>query len=449
MAIVKELRKNRAKAVQDARSLVEKANKEKRKLSAEERQQFDKHMDEANGLKTQIEEAEQELRSIETLETHEREIAQNPGRRTHPEQPRGDRNGPADDEGRRRVARWSLPSGRSRQIPIGGPTAARDYREAYRRYLAAGARSATLIERSADPSERRDLVADSDVAGGYMVAPMQMATGLIKFLDDQVFVRQFATVIPVTNSQNLGAASLDADPDDGEWTSELSVGSADTAMKFGRRELNPTLCSKEIKLSRKLLRLSSGIEQLVIERLGYKFAITMEKQFLTGDGANKPLGLFVAHNSGIPTSRDYSTGNSATAIAADNLIGMKYQLKAAYRMRPSTRWMFSRQAMLQIALLKDGNGQYLWRQGLVTGEPDTIVGIPVAESEYVPNTFTTGKYVGILGDLSYYWIAEAVGLDIQRLEELYAKTNQVGLIGRMEADAMPVLAEAFVRCKLG
>ena len=445
-AIVKELRQKRVKAVADARKIFEKAEKEKRSMSAEERGEFDKFMKEAGDLKDQIAEAESELRALEELTAHEREIRENPGRRTHPDQPRGDDQ---DQPGRRRVMRWKVASGQTRQITMGGPTAAAQYRDAYRTFLASGRAAGKLIARGEDPQERRDLQADADTTGGYLVAPMQMVGQMIKFLDDQVFIRQLATVHPVTTAQSLGAVSLDADPDDGEWTSEIATGDADTNMSFGRRELNPTLCSKEIKISRKLLRLSADVERLVLERLGYKFAVTMEKQFMTGDGAAKPLGLFVAHNSGIPTSRDMATGNSTTNIAADNLIRCKYLLKAGYRSRPTTRWIFHRDAMLQIALLKDGNGQYLWRQGLAGGEPDTVANIPVIESEFAPNTFTTGKYVGLLGDLSYYWIAEALGLDFQRLDELYAKQNKVGLIGRMEADAMPVLAEAFVRVQLG
>ncbi len=66
-------------------------------------------------------------------------------------------------------------------------------------------------------------------------------------------------------------------------------------------------------------------------------------------------------------------------------------------------------------------------------------------SEYVPNTFTTGQYVGLLGDMSFYWIADAIELQIQRLVELYAEQNQTGFIGRLESDAMPVLEEAFSR----
>ena len=38
---------------------------------------------------------------------------------------------------------------------------------------------------------------------------------------------------------------------------------------------------------------------------------------------------------------------------------------------------------------------------------------------------------------------------MQRLAELYAETNQIGIIARAATDAMPVLEEAFVRVKLG
>ena len=75
-------------------------------------------------------------------------------------------------------------------------------------------------------------------------------------------------------------------------------------------------------------------------------------------------------------------------------------------------------------------------------------GLQFFMSEYVPNTFTTGKYVGILGDFSFYWIVDALNLEVQRLDELYAATNQIGFIGRMETDGMPVLEEAFVRVAL-
>ncbi len=88
------------------------------------------------------------------------------------------------------------------------------------------------------------------------------------------------------------------------------------------------------------------------------------------------------------------------------------------------------------------------RGGVRAGEPDRLLNLPVAMSENAPNTLTTGLYVGILGEFSNYWIADALDMQVQRLTELYAETNQTGFIGRMESDGMPVLAEAFVRVKL-
>jgi HK97 family phage major capsid protein len=101
-----------------------------------------------------------------------------------------------------------------------------------------------------------------------------------------------------------------------------------------------------------------------------------------------------------------------------------------------------------VAKLKTGAGEYIWRESVRAGEPDLLLGLPTYMSEYAPSTFTNGLYVGILGDFSNYWIADALSMDMQRLDELYAATNQVGFIGRMESDGMPVLEEAFVRVKL-
>ena len=58
------------------------------------------------------------------------------------------------------------------------------------------------------------------------------------------------------------------------------------------------------------------------------------------------------------------------------------------------------------------------------------------------------KDLALIGDLSYYWIADAMNLEIQVLVERYADTNQNGYIGRQEVDGMPVLEEAFVRLKM-
>lgn len=294
--------------------------------------------------------------------------------------------------------------------------------------------------------ELRALQADSDVAGGFMTTPQQFVNRLIKAIDNQVFIRQWATSNPVTTAQSLGMPYLANDPDDADWTSELGTGNLDSAMSFGKRELFPHPLAKRIKISNKLLRLNPDVEQLAIDRLSYKFAVSFEKAGMTGNGANRPLGVFTASADGVSTGRDVSTDNTTTAFTADGLKNAKYTLKGAYW--PRAKWVFHRDAVKMLAKLKDAENRYLWQSSVQLGQPDMLEGIPLFTSEYAPNTFTAGLYVGILGDFSYYHIADALDFGMQRLNELYAETNQTGFIGRLESDGMPVLEEAFVRVKL-
>jgi HK97 family phage major capsid protein len=271
---------------------------------------------------------------------------------------------------------------------------------------------------------------------------------LIIGLDEAVYVRQISTVLPLTSAESVGVPTLDTDPDDPTWTSELSIGNEDTSMATGKRNLHPHPLAMLLKVSKTLLRRSAiPAEQLVRDRLTFKFSVAQEKGFLTGHGAVQPLGVFTASANGISTGRDVSTDNTTTAITADGLINAKYSLASQYLMSANLRWIFHRTAVRNIRKLKDGNGQYLWQAGL-GGTPDSILEVPYIMSEYAPSTFTTGQYVGIIGDFRWYWIAESLRFELQRLDELYAATNQVGFIGRLEADGMPVLEEAFARVKL-
>jgi HK97 family phage major capsid protein len=131
---------------------------------------------------------------------------------------------------------------------------------------------------------------------------------------------------------------------------------------------------------------------------------------------------------------------------ADEFIDLKYALKPQYHQR--ARWLLHRDVLKVLRKLKTADGDYLWSRGLAMDRPDTILEVPYLLSEYAPNTLTTGKYVALLGDLSFYWIADSLEMTIQVLLEKYALTNETGYIANMEVDAMPVLADAFVRLKL-
>ena len=224
--------------------------------------------------------------------------------------------------------------------------------------------------------------------GGAFIPPTQFANELIKFVDDATVVRKLATVYTVKGAGSLGFPVWDADPADADWTSELATGSVDSTAATGLRELKPLPIAKVVKLSRKLLRHSViNAETLIRDRLGYKFAITQEKGFLTGNGATAPLGLFTASSQGISTSRDVSQDNTTTAITADGLIECFFNLKSQYQEKAT--WLFHRTAVKNIRKLKDSTNNYLLVPSNNAGAPDSLLGRPLVQSEYVPNTFTT------------------------------------------------------------
>lgn len=444
MATVKrinELREQRAKLVADARAIHEKGLGEKRELSAEERTSY-------TNLLSEVDKLGETIKNEERLLELERETANERVQRGDVERPQGTPMGEPESEELRRFNLRIIRSG-PRDLAAGEITRYQELRNqalrapafnAYRNYLAYGLNGMR-------PEEARDLQMGIDTTGGFTVPPEQFVADLIRKIDDYTFIRGLATKYPVTKAQDLGVPSLEQNPADADWTTELATGTDDTAMQFGKRAFAPHPLAKLIKISNKLLRASViDLEELVQDRFMYKFGITEEKAFLTGSGAQQPLGLFTASSNGISTDRDVSAGNTTTTIGADGLINAFYNLKAPYRR--VAQWLFHRSAILQLMTLKDGDGQYLWRTGLTAGTPDMILGRPVMESEYVPNTFTTGLYVGIIGDFSKYWIADALDMQIQRLSELFAQTNQTGFIARMELDGMPVLEEAFVRLQL-
>lgn len=415
-AKLRELLDEKNRLVTGQRAVLDTADKEKRALTTEEQTNYDAAMKHVADIGTRI---DNELRLMEAEQNTLKlaaELATRQGGETQQRQ---------QDTGAQ-PTRYARP----------------EYRKAWDRWL-------THRNEQLTPEEHRDLQQDAAVSGGYLVAPEEFVNTLIKFVYDMVYVRQLATVQMVRGAQSLGVPSLDADIADADWTTELATGSEDTALAFGKREFKPHPVAKRIKISNKLLRNSTmGPEAIVRDRMGYKFGITQEKAFLTGSGAGQPLGLFTAAASGISTARDISAGNTATAIQFDGLIAAKYKLKAQYQQSPRTRWMFHRDAVGNIAKLKDGVGQYIWQPSQQLGQPDRLLAIPVLMSEYVPNTFTTGLYVGLIGDLSFYWIVDNLEMQVQRLIELYAETDQTGFIGRLESDGMPVLEEAFARVKL-
>ena len=405
-----KMKRDRFSLVTQARELLDKAEVAKRELSGEETTQYEALMADVDKRTAEID-REVKLQEIE-------------GRMKEISEPAAAKKEPVVEQ----------------KSDKKGKFATDEYRNAFAGFVRGGLKGVS-------PEEYRALAADQDIYGGFIVTPEQFINQLLMAVDNAVVIRTLATKFSVPNATSLGVPTLDNDPSDPVWTSEILTGTEDSTMSFGKRELFPHPLAKKIKVSQKLLRQAlQGADALVRDRLSYKFAVVEETAFMTGNGVDQPLGIFTASANGISTTYDVSTGNTATSIQSDGLIEAKYALKGQYW--AAARWLFHRDAIKQIRKLKTGEGDYIWQPGISAGTPDRILEIPYLISEYAPNTFSASSYVGILGDFSKYWIADALDMAIQRLDELYAETNQVGFIGRLECDGMPVMGEAFRRVKL-
>jgi HK97 family phage major capsid protein len=101
-----------------------------------------------------------------------------------------------------------------------------------------------------------------------------------------------------------------------------------------------------------------------------------------------------------------------------------------------------------------GTGDFLWQPGLQAGLPAMILDFPYELSTSYPtgldanDAYEDNALVATIGDYSFYWIVDSSQMEIQRLDELYAETNQVGFIGRKETDGMPVKNDAFRHLKI-
>jgi HK97 family phage major capsid protein len=398
----KELREQLSKLVSDMRKIYDAASSEKRDLSADENVNY-------QNLESEVEKLEARIDRADSLEKREKELSQ--------VDPDADRSGGYGSAAKSEGA----------------------HKAAFRNYLRGGFRSMA-------PDQIRTLTQGTGSQGGYLVPDEQFVEALLKKADDACFIRKLATKYVINGAKAGGIPSLATDFTDCDWTTELLTGSANDLV-FAKRTMTPNALAKRVKISNVLLNNSpTDPEALVIDRLVQIFAITEEKAFLTGNGTGKPLGLFTASASGVSTGRDVSTGNTATAVTFDGLIEAQETIKEVYQAKAG--WLISRALKKMARKLKDSQNQYIWEPSTVVGAPSTLLGSPVYTSEFVPATFTTGLYVGIYGDFSYYGIVDSLEQKIQRLDELYAETNEVGFIGRRELDGQPLLEEAFARIKL-
>ena len=151
------------------------------------------------------------------------------------------------------------------------------------------------------------------------------------------------------------------------------------------------------------------------ERIGRKTAV----DYTTGSGASGPKGIVTAATLG-------KTATGSTALTADEIFDLVHSVDPAYR--TGAGFMLHDNIVLYLRKLKDGEGRYLWQNGMSEGVPDRLVGYPLTISQEMASAMTTGQKVLLFGQLGKYKIRRVNAARMYRLEERYRDTDQDGFI---------------------
>lgn len=272
----------------------------------------------------------------------------------------------------------------------------------------------------------------TDSEGGYVV-PESFETKIVELLQSANPFRPLSNVIKTASDRNIPVESSV-----GTFAyvaEEGAFGTSDPA--FARVVLGSHKSGGIVKVSEELLQDAFfNLETYLSNVAGRRFATLEESSFCTGNGTTAPEGVFTPTYSGNVTGAVSATA----AITADDLIDTFHSLGRPYRQNAT--WIMHDDAVKIIRKLVDSNGQYIWQPGLVAGAPDTIFNRPVIVSTAATAPAVDAKSI-ILGDLSYYTIADRSGISAQKLNELYAANGQVGYKFTARNDAKVVLSDAF------
>jgi len=250
--------------------------------------------------------------------------------------------------------------------------------------------------------------------GGYLVDAQTSAT-IQSALKSSASLRQVANVV------NVEATSYDVLVDHTDvghgWANETSVSETGTPT-IDRITIPLHELSALPKASQRLLDDSAfDVESWLAGRIADKFARAEAASFITGNGVDKPTGILThtAVDNDVWTWGNLGyvpTGTDGDFGSADAIIDLVYALGATYR--ANAAFVMNSKTAGAVRKLKDGDGRFLWSDGLAAGEPARLMGYPVLIAEDMPD-IASGADAIAFGDFAAgYTVAERPDLRILR-----------------------------------
>lgn len=287
-----------------------------------------------------------------------------------------------------------------------------------------------------DERVRAALEEGTGSAGGYTVPAVLMPEFIDKLRAQTRFVQAGARTV-VLDTLETKIARVDSDPV-AAWRAE-NTDVAESDPTFGIVTLEAKSLAVLVKVSIELLQDSVNIDEILQTVLINAMALELDRAAFFGSGTgNQPLGLF-----NISGMNSVSMGaNGAAPSSYDPLIDAIYELEVDNAGAPSAAVFHPRTAKT-FRKLKDSQNNPLQI-------PDVVKTLPMLTTTSVPINQTQGTSNDcssiITGDFSQAMLGIRQQLVIQRLDQTFAKSLQVGFLASLRADVAFAHPESF--CKI-
>lgn len=185
--------------------------------------------------------------------------------------------------------------------------------------------------------------------------------------------------------------------------------------------------SKPVLVSNVLLQDSAfNLESILANMLAERIARILATHLATGNGTTQPHGIVTA-----ATNASLS-GVAAAAITFDNLIDLFHSVDPNYRVNGT--WLFNDNTLKVLRKVKDSDGRPIWQGNYDSGAPATILGRPYQVVKEIADIGASAKSI-LFGDMNKYMIREVSGGEVKRLVERYADADQTAFLLFQRKDA--------------
>jgi len=415
LTAIEETREKRADLFTRMNAINDKALGEKRDLTSEEQQEYDRVEEEFDTLTRSIERTEK-LEGFAPKAT--REVAREREEREL---------GPGDDD------QPSIKSYRDYLAAKRNTDWDNDeYRGEFYGWLQDGGQMAEEI-RSRVPQELR-VQSKATAGAGANLVPVGFGEKIMAVERDLGVMLELANVIRTDSGEQINYPTVTAHGA-AAWIGENgSYTPSDET--FGQVSLAAYKDGTIVLVSEELVTDASfDLEEYLTTELGTRIGILANTAFWIGDGSGKPTGLATTVQTGVTAA----TGNTTT-IPADNLFDLFHSVKAAYRR--NAHWAMNDATAKALRKVKDTTNQYLWQPGLTAGQPDTLLTKPVAIDPDIPTPAANAKSL-YFGDFKRAYTVRVTGnVFLHRMTERYADNGQIGFRGYQRFDGKQINTEA-------